>query len=165
MSEAGFTGIVDLLKNKAIVWKDDTLGAEFYETDIPAGLAEHAAEYRSALIEAAVEQDDAALESYVGGVEPSIDVLKACIRRGTINGAFVPVTCGAAFKNKGIQPLLDAIVDYLPSPLNANELAVRPDDDAAFAGLAFKVMNDPILGTLTFVRIYAGTLQSGMPRC
>jgi elongation factor G len=160
-SEASFTGVIDLLKNKAIVWKDDTLGAEFYETDIPANLADHAAEYRAALIEAAVEQDDAALESYIGGVEPSVDVLKACIRRGTINGAFVPVTCGAAFKNKGIQPLLDAVVDYLPSPLNSDDLTVRPDDDAAFAGLAFKVMNDPVVGTLTFVRVYAGTLHSG----
>jgi elongation factor G len=160
-SEAGFKGVIDLLKRKAIVWKDETLGAEFYETDIPADLAEHAAEYRATLIEKAVEQDDAALESYVGGVEPSVDVLKACIRRGTINGAFVPVTCGAAFKNKGIQPLLDAVVDFLPSPRDSHDLSVRPDDESAFAGLAFKVMNDPVVGTLTFVRIYAGTLRSG----
>jgi elongation factor G len=160
-SEAGFAGVIDLLKNKAIVWKDETLGAEFFETDIPVNLVEHAAEYRAALIEMAVEQDDAALESYVGGIEPSIEVLKACIRRGTINGAFVPVTCGAAFKNKGIQPLLDAVVDFLPSPLDSNDLAVQPDDDAAFAGLAFKVMNDPVVGTLTFVRIYAGKLEAG----
>jgi elongation factor G len=160
-SEAGFVGVVDLLKMKAIVWKDETLGAEFYETEIPANLAEHAAEYRATLIETAVEQDDAALESYVDGLEPSVETLKACIRRGTINGAFVPVTCGAAFKNKGIQPLLDAVVDYLPSPRDAHELAVRPDDDAAFAGLAFKVMSDPVAGTLTFVRVYAGTLAVG----
>ena len=159
-SEAGFVGVVDLLKNKAIVWKDETLGAEFYETAIPANLVDHVAEYRAALIELAVEQDDAALEAYVGGTEPSIEVLKACIRVGTIAGAFVPVTCGAAFKNKGIQPLLDAVVDYLPSPVYTGQLSVRPDD-AAFAGLAFKVMSDPVFGTLTFVRVYAGSLRTG----
>ena len=159
-SEAGFIGVVDLLKNKAIVWKDETLGAEFYETDVPANLVDHVAEYRAALIELAVEQDDAVLEAYVGGTEPSIEDLKACIRAGTIAGAFVPVTCGAAFKNKGIQPLLDAVVDYLPSPVYTGQLSVRPDD-AAFAGLAFKVMSDPVVGTLTFVRVYAGSLRTG----
>ena len=159
-SEAGFVGVVDLLKNKAIVWKDETLGAEFHETDIPANMVDHVAEYRAALIELAVEQDDAVLEAYVGGKEPSIEDLKACIRTGTIAGAFVPVTCGAAFKNKGIQPLLDAVVDYLPSPAFTGHLSVRPDD-APFAGLAFKVMSDPVLGTLTFVRIYAGSLKTG----
>jgi elongation factor G len=156
-SEGSFAGIIDLLAMKAIVWKDETLGAEYYETEIPAALADHAAEYRAALIEAAVEQDEAALESYVDGVEPSIDVLKNCIRRGTISGAFVPVTCGAAFKNKGVQPLLDAVVDYLPSPVDLG----ASGDDAPFAGLAFKVMNDSMVGTLTFVRIYAGTLAVG----
>jgi elongation factor G len=159
-SEAGFVGVVDLLENKAIVWKDETLGAEFYETDIPANLADHAAEYRAALIEAAVEQDDRVLEAYVGGAEPSVEDLKACIRAGTIAGAFVPVTCGAAFKNKGIQPLLDAVVDYLPAPAYAGQLSVRPDD-APFAGLAFKVMSDPVVGTITFVRVYAGALSTG----
>ncbi len=159
-SEAGFVGVVDLLKNKAIVWKDETLGAEYCETEIPAALADHAAEYRAALIEAAVEHDEAALESYVDGTEPSIEALKACIRVGTVAGAFVPVTCGAAFKNKGIQPLLDAVVDYLPAPAYAGQLSVRPDD-APFAGLAFKVMSDPAVGTLTFVRIYAGVLKTG----
>jgi elongation factor G len=159
-SEAGFVGVVDLLKNKAILWKDETLGAEFYETDIPANLVDHASEYRAALIELAVEQDDAVLEAYVGGVEPSVEELKACIRAGTIAGTFVPVTCGAAFKNKGIQPLLDAVVDYLPAPAYAGHLSVRPDD-APFAGLAFKVMSDPVVGTLTFVRVYAGSLRTG----
>jgi elongation factor G len=159
-SEAGFIGVVDLLKNKAIVWKDETLGAEFYETEIPANLVDLAAEYRAALIEAAVEQDDKVLEAYVGGAEPSIEDLKACIRVGTIAGAFVPVTCGAAFKNKGIQPLLDAVVDYLPAPAYAGHLALQPDD-APFAGLAFKVMSDPVVGTITFVRVYVGSLAAG----
>ena len=159
-SEAGFVGVVDLLKNKAIVWKDETLGAEFYETDVPANLVDHVAEYRATLIELAVEQDDTVLEAYVGGAEPSVEDLKACIRAGTIAGAFVPVTCGAAFKNKGIQPLLDAVVDYLPAPAYAGQLSVRPDD-APFAGLAFKVMSDPVVGTITFVRVYAGSLESG----
>jgi len=159
-SEAGFVGVVDLLKNKAIVWKDETLGAEFYETEVPANLVDHVAEYRAALIEAAVEHDDAVLEAYVGGAEPSVEDLKACIRAGTIAGAFVPVTCGAAFKNKGIQPLLDAVVDYLPAPAFAGQKSVQPDD-APFAGLAFKVMSDPAVGTITFVRVYAGTLTSG----
>jgi elongation factor G len=156
-SEASFAGVIDLLKMKAIVWKDETLGAEYQETEIPAALVGHAGEYRAALIEAAVEQDDAALEAYVSGAEPSVEVLKACIRRGTIAGAFVPVTCGAAFKNKGVQPLLDAVVDYLPSPTDKGAVG----DDAPFAGLAFKVMTDPVAGTLTFVRIYAGTLAQG----
>ena len=159
-SEAGFVGVVDLLKNKAIVWKDETLGAEFYETEIPANLVDHVAEYRAALIEAAVEQDDDVLEAYVGGTEPSVEDLKACIRAGTIAGAFVPVTCGAAFKNKGIQPLLDAVVDFLPAPAYAGHVSVQPDD-APFAGLAFKVMSDPVVGTITFVRVYAGTLSTG----
>ena len=159
-SEAGFVGVVDLLKNKAIVWKDETLGAEFYETEIPVNLVDHVAEYRTALIEAAVEQDDKVLEAYVGGVEPSVEDLKACIRAGTIAGAFVPVTCGAAFKNKGIQPLLDAVVDYLPAPAYAGHSAMQADD-APFAGLAFKVMSDPVVGTITFVRIYAGSLTTG----
>jgi elongation factor G len=159
-SEAGFAGVVDLLKNKAIVWKDETLGAESYETEVPANLADHVAEYRAALIELAVEQDDKVLEAYVGGTEPSVEDLKSCIRAGTIAGTFVPVTCGAAFKNKGIQPLLDAVVDYLPAPAYAGQFAAHPDD-APFAGLAFKVMSDPVVGTLTFVRIYAGSVAAG----
>jgi elongation factor G len=172
-SEADFVGVVDLLKNKAIVWKDETLGAEFHETDIPADLKDKSAAYRAKLIELAVEQDDAATEAYLTGSEPSIDVLKACIRKGTIAGAFVPVLCGSSFKNKGVQPLLDAVVDYLPSPLDigavrghlldkAETPAERPADDAApFSGLAFKIMTDPFVGSLTFVRIYSGTLTTG----
>jgi elongation factor G len=170
-SEATFTGVVDLLTGKAIVWKDDTLGAEFYETEIPANLAESVAEYREKLVELAVEQDDAVLEDYVCGIAPSVETLKRCIRRGALAGAFVPVTCGAAFKNIGVQPLLDAVVDYLPSPLDVgfvtghkpetDELDTRaPSDDAAFSGLAFKIMNDPFIGSLTFLRIYSGKLET-----
>jgi len=171
-AESEFVGVVDLLKNKAVVWKDENLGAEFCETDIPADLKDKAAEYRARLIELAVEQDDKVLEAYLGGVEPSVEALKACIRRGTLKGAFVPVTCGAAFKNKGVQPLLDAVVDYLPSPLDigpvkghkvgSDEADSRPpSDDAPFSGLAFKIMNDPFVGSLTFVRVYSGKLESG----
>jgi elongation factor G len=171
-SEAGFAGIVDLLKGRAIVWRDETLGAEFFETEIPAELADRAAEYRADLVELAVEQDEDVLDAWLSGTEPSVDTLKALIRRGTIAGDFVPVTCGAAFKNKGVQPLLDAVVDYLPSPIDVGSIAGlipggggqdtrQPSDEAPFAGLAFKVMNDPLVGSLTFLRIYAGRLENG----
>ncbi len=161
-SEAGFVGVVDLVKNKAIVWKDDTVGAEFYETDIPADLQAKAADYRAKLLSIAVEQDDAATNAYLAGNEPSIETLKACIRKGTIAGALVPVLCGSAFKNKGIQQLLNAVVDYLPSPLDvAAKTNAVVDDNAPFAGLAFKIMTDPFVGSLTFVRIYSGTLTTG----
>ncbi|HLG88806.1 MAG TPA: elongation factor G, partial [Alphaproteobacteria bacterium] len=170
--ESEFVGVVDLVRSKAVVWKDEGLGAAFYETDIPADLKDKAAKCRTALIELAVEQDDKALDAYLGGAEPSIEVLKACIRKGTVAGAFVPVTCGAAFKNKGVQPLLDAVVDYLPSPLDIGSVKGHkvgsdapdsrpPADDAPFSGLAFKIMTDPFVGSLTFVRIYSGTLTSG----
>jgi elongation factor G len=171
-SEADFVGVVDLLKNKAIVWKDETLGAEFTETDIPADLKDKAAAYRAKLLDLAVEQDDAATEAYLAGNEPSLETLKACIRKGTIKGAFVPVLCGSAFKNKGVQPLLDAVVDYLPSPLDigpvkghlldkdGTEAERPPSDTAPFSGLAFKIMTDPFVGSLTFVRIYSGTLTT-----
>jgi elongation factor G len=170
-SEAGFSGVIDLLKGKAIVWKDETLGAEFFETDIPVDMVDRAAEYRADLVELAVEQDETILDAWLGGTEPSIGELKALIRRGTIAGDFVPVTCGAAFKNKGVQPLLDAVVDYLPSPVDVGPIAGmvpgggqdtrQPSDDAPFAGLAFKVMNDPMAGSLTFLRIYSGRLAHG----
>jgi len=114
-SESNFAGIVDLMKMKAVLWKDESLGAEFYETDIPADLVEQANEYRTKLLETAVEQDDEALEAYLGGQEPDLDTLKKCIRKGTISAKFVPVLCGSAFKNKGVQPLLDAVVDFLPT--------------------------------------------------
>ena len=117
--ESGLKGVVDLIKMKAIVWKDESLGAEFEYTDIPSDMVDMAAKYREKLIETAVEQDDEAMESYLEeGKEPSDELLKICIRRGTIGAAFVPVLCGSAFKNKGVQPLLDAVIDYLPSPID-----------------------------------------------
>jgi elongation factor G len=172
-SESDFVGLVDLIKMKAIIWKDESLGAEFEYTDIPADLADRAAEYREKLVETAVEHDDVAMEAYLEEAkEPSEDVLKACIRKGTIAAAFVPVLCGSAFKNKGVQPLLDAVIDYLPSPsevppikgvvVDSDEEIVRKSSDSEpLAALAFKVMNDPFVGSLTFVRVYSGILESG----
>ena len=171
-AEADYVGIVDLVTMKATVWKDEGLGAEFTIEDIPADLAETAAEYRSKLVEAAVEMDDDVLEAYLDGQEPDEATLKRCIRKGVISGAFVPVFNGAAFKNKGVQPLLDGIVDYLPAPTDVaaihgvvadGEEAIerRSADDEPFSALAFKVMTDPFVGTLTFVRIYSGVLLGG----
>ena len=170
-SEAEFVGIVDLVKMKAYRWLDESLGAKFVEEEIPADLKAQAEEYRAKLVELAVEQDDAALEAYLSGEEPSEEVLKKCIRKGAISASFVPVLCGSAFKNKGVQPLLDAVIDFLPSPLDIppvhgenakGEDEVRlPEDGQPFSGLAFKIMTDPFVGSLTFVRIYSGTLQSG----
>src|SRR5205085_5899654 len=144
--ESDFVGIVDLVGFRAIKWRDETLGAEFDIVDVPADMIEEAKTARTGLVEAAVEQDDAALEAYLGGEEPSEGVLKHCIRKGTIGGAFVPVLCGSAFKNKGVQPLLDAVIDYLPAPtdvaaingikMGSNETVVRRcSDDEPFAGL------------------------------
>src|SRR5579864_1308848 len=169
--ESDFKGIVDLVQMKAIIWQDETLGAKFDTLDIPADMAEAAATARHTMLELAVEQDDAALEAYLAGKEPDAETLKRCIRKGTINFRFVPVLCGSAFKNKGVQPLLDAVVDYLPSPLDippvkgtdpkGNEVTRAADDKAPFAGLAFKIMDDPYVGSITFVRIYSGTVESG----
>ena len=171
-SESDFVGVVDLLTMKAIRWLDESLGAEFEIVDIPEDLLAKAADYRTSLVELAVEQDEAALEAYLEGDEPSVEILKKCIRIGTLASSFVPVICGSAFKNKGVQPLLDAVVDYLPSPLDVDsvkgvipdteEEVVRESDDAApFSGLAFKIMNDPFVGSLTFVRVYSGVLEAG----
>ncbi|WP_353207527.1 elongation factor G [Sphingorhabdus sp.] len=170
--EADLKGLVDLVHNRAIIWKDESLGADFFYEDIPADLAAEAAKYRSELIELAVEQDDVAMEAYLEGNEPDVATLKALIRKGTLNQSFVPVCCGSAFKNKGVQPLLDAVVDYLPSPLDIEDVqglhmdTLEPDsrppaDDAPFSALAFKVMNDPFVGSLTFIRIYSGSLLKG----
>jgi elongation factor G len=170
--ESSLTGLVDLVENRAVIWKDESLGADFFYEDIPADMAERAAKYRSELIELAVEQDDDAMEAYLEGNEPDVKTLKALIRKGTLAQAFVPVVCGSAFKNKGVQPLLDAVVDYLPSPLDIEDVqgvhmdTLEPDtrpaaDDAPFSALAFKVMNDPFVGSLTFIRIYSGTLNKG----
>jgi len=172
-TEAEHVGLVDLLKMKAIVWKDGALGTEFSEMAIPADMLEKAKEYRTRMIELAVDMDDKAMADYLDGKEPDIATLKKCIRRGTIGYKFVPILCGAAFKNKGVQTLLDAVVDYLPSPLDIGatkglnpeneeeEMLRQPDEKEPFAGLAFKIMNDPFVGSLTFVRIYSGTLESG----
>jgi elongation factor G len=170
--EADLKGLVDLVENRAIIWKDEALGAEFFFEEIPADLAEEAAKYRSELIELAVEQDDDVMEAYLEGNEPDVATLKALIRKGTLSHRFVPVVCGSAFKNKGVQPLLDAVVDYLPSPLDIEDVqgvhmdTLAPDsrpatDEAPFSALAFKVMNDPFVGTLTFIRIYSGSLVKG----
>ena len=169
-SEADFVGVVDLVENRAIVWKDETPGAEFDYTDIPFELADQASEYRIRLIESVVEYDDVAMEAYLDGEAPSVEILKQCIHKSTIGGAFVPILCGTAFKNKGVQPLLDAIVDYLPSPTEVpairgvkqsteEEIFRSCNDDEPLAALAFKVMNDPFVGSLTFVRIYSGMLK------
>ncbi len=170
--ESGFAGVVDLVENRAIVWLDESLGAKFEYRDIPDDLAERAAEERQHLIEMAVEQDDHAMEMYLEGTEPDIDTLKACIRKGTVGLHFVPVCLGSAFKNKGVQPLLDAVVDYLPSPLDigdvrglkvdSDEADMRaPEDGVPFSALAFKIMTDPFVGSLSFARVYSGRLDSG----
>ncbi|MDA9008678.1 elongation factor G [Alphaproteobacteria bacterium] len=171
-AEAKFAGVVDLVHDRAIVWKNEDLGAEFEYVDIPADLVEKAAEYREQMIETALEQDDALMEAYFEGETPSAEQLIACIRKGTIAGDFVPVLCGTAFKNKGVQPMLDAVVDFLPSPLDLppvkgviprdeSEGERAPSDDEPFSGLAFKIMTDPHMGTLTFVRVYSGTVSKG----
>ena len=171
-SESEFKGIIDIVKMKALVWHDEQLGAKFDEVEIPAEYADKCAELRAALVEMAVEQDDALLEAYLeGGKEPSEADLKRCIRKGAMSFQFVPVMCGSAFKNKGVQPLLDAVVDYLPSPLDippvkgtdpkGNEVERPSDDKAPFAGLAFKIMDDPFVGSITFVRVYSGSISSG----
>ena len=171
-AEAGFVGLIDLISMKAIIWKDETLGAEFEKSDIPDDLADQAAEYRKQLVETALEQDDAALEAYLEGQEPDEETLNKCIRSGTIAGDFVPVLLGSAFKNKGVQPLLDAVISYLPSPTDVpaikgikvdseEEIERKSSDDESFSALAFKIMNDSFVGSLTFIRIYSGVLEAG----
>ena len=168
--ESDFVGVVDLVANNAIVWLEESLGAKFEIREIPDDMKDAAEAARMELIEMAVEQDDDVMEQYLEGNEPDVATLKKLIRKGTLNFSFVPVLCGSAFKNKGVQPLLDAVVDYLPSPLDVPAIKgvkldgetedSRPADDAApFAGLAFKIMTDPFVGTLTFVRIYSGKLE------
>jgi elongation factor G len=170
--ETEYAGIVDILKNKAILWKGEALGAEYYEAEIPDDLKEKAAAIRHEMIEMIVEQDDEAMELYLAGTEPSYELLQKCIRKGTLSLAFVPVLCGSAFKNKGVQTLLDAVVAYLPSPLEVKpingvdpetgaEMTREANDNAPFSGLAFKIMADPFVGSLTFVRIYSGKLETG----
>jgi len=171
-AESDFAGIVDLVRMKAVVWDDESLGASFHDADIPADLQDKAVEYRDMLVEQAVEVDEEAMEAYLEGKEIPQEKLKELIRTGTCNLDFVPILCGSAFKNKGVQPLLDAVVDYLPSPLDVpaikaidaktEEEVDRPaSDDAPLSMLAFKIMNDPFVGSLTFCRIYSGKVESG----
>ncbi len=170
--ESQFKGVVDLVRMNAIIWTGEELGAKFEVVDIPENLLDQAKEYHEKLVEAAVETDDAALEAYLEGKPPSVETLMACIRKGTIAAKFVPVMLGTAFKNKGVQPLLDAVVDYLPAPNDlpevkgtkpgTDETMVRQKtDDEPFSALAFKIMNDPYVGTLTFARIYSGVIEAG----
>jgi elongation factor G len=170
-AESSFKGVIDLVKMKAIVWHDESLGAKFDVTEIPADMLDQAKEYREKLVEAAVELDDAALEKFLEGVEPDEATLHKLIRKAVLTSAFYPVLAGSAFKNKGVQPLLDAVVAYLPSPVDVpaikgeddkgNEVLRKPDDSEPLALLAFKIMDDPFVGTITFCRIYSGVLVSG----
>jgi len=170
-SESEFAGLVDLVAMKGVIWKDESLGAEFVVGDIPADMKEKAEEYHARLVEMCVELDDQVMEAYLEGKQPDVDTLKKLIRKGTNTGAFVPVLCGSAFKNKGVQPMLDAVVDFLPSPLDVpdmkgvavdsdQEMTRKSSDDEPFSGLAFKIMTDPFVGSITFVRIYSGILNS-----
>jgi len=170
--EDKFQGVIDLVQMKAIIWKNEDLGASFSFEAIPADLKQKAEEYHSALLETCVEADDECFEKYLSGETLTVDEIKKCIRKGTIGGKFVPILCGSAFKNKGVQPLLDAVIDYLPSPedighikgidCKTNESVERKiNKSEPLSALAFKVMNDPFVGSLTFVRIYSGSLESG----
>jgi len=172
-AESEFAGVVDLLEMKALIWQSENLGAAWDVVDIPADLADRAQEARDALIETVVEIDEAAMEAYLEGEEPSMETIKKLIRQGTINNDFVPVFCGSAFKNKGVQPLLDAVVDYLPSPVevpaikgidpkNEEEVERQSSDEEPLGLLAFKIANDPFVGSLTFCRIYSGVLNKGV---
>ena len=171
-AESEFQGVVDLIKMKAIIWDEESLGAKFHEEDIPADLADEAAVYREQLIETAVELDEEVMEAYLEGNEPDDETLKRLIRAGTVTVQFIPILCGSAFKNKGVQPLLDAVVDFLPSPVDVpaikgidpktgEEIDRKSGDSEPLSMLAFKVMNDPFVGSLTFCRIYSGRLESG----
>ena len=171
-AESSFVGAVDLLKMKALIWEGDDKGAKFREEDIPADLADKAAEYRAAMVEAAVEMDDDAMAAYLDGQEPDVDTLKRLIRKATVSSKFYPMLCGSAFKNKGVQPLLDAVVDYLPSPADREafsaidvktgaETVRKPLDTEPLSMLAFKIMDDPHVGGITFCRVYSGKVESG----
>ncbi len=171
-SEADLKGVIDLIKMKAIIWQNEDLGAKFDVVDIPADLKEKADKYRKELVEAAVEEDEKLMEAYLDGKEPSESDLIKCIRKGTLGFSFVPITTGSAFKNKGVQPLLDAVIDFLPSPLDIGSIEstklgseekqeMKFADNEPFSALAFKVANDPFVGSLTFIRIYSGTIKTG----
>lgn len=171
-AESSFAGVIDLIKMKAIIWDSDVLGATFSEKDIPEDLADKASEYRSKIIETLADYDDALMEKYLEGEDVSEDEIKAAVRKATIGNEVTPVLCGTAFKNKGVQPLLDAVVDYLPSPVdippvkgvnpeNGEEIDRKADDKEPLSLLAFKIMSDPYVGRLTYFRVYSGTLKAG----
>ena len=172
-AESDFKGVIDLIEMKALIWHNDELGAAWDVVDIPADMQAKAEEYREKMIEAAVEVDEAAMEAYLEGEIPSNDKIRELIRKGTIEVRFHPVFCGTAFKNKGVQPLLDAVIDFLPSPIDVPpikgidakteaEIVRKADDNEPLAMLAFKIMNDPFVGSLTFARIYSGKLTKGV---
>src|SRR5271166_2851536 len=171
-AESDFRGIIDLVRMKAVVWQDEALGAKFADAEIPADLREKAEEYRHILLETAVELDDDVMSAYLEGVEPDEETLKRLIRKAVRHIAFIPILCGSAFKNKGVQPLLDAVVDLLPSPIDREaikgvdmetgaEVLRLPRDEDPFSMLAFKIMDDPFVGTITFARVYSGHVESG----
>src|SRR5262244_1607103 len=170
-SENQFKGAVDLVRMVGVGWDDETLGAKYHDVELPPDMLDQAKDYRERMIEAAVELDDGVMAAYLEGKEPDEATLKRLIRKAVITGAFFPVLAGSAFKNKGVQPLLDAVVDYLPSPLDVppikgidskgNEVVRKPSDSDPLALLAFKIMDDPFVGTITFCRIYSGRLESG----
>ncbi len=171
-SEENFQGVVDLVGNRSVIWTGDNLGAKYEFKEIPENLKEEAESYKAKLIESVVETYDKVMEKYLAGTELSIEEIRICVRKGTISGSFIPVFCGSAFKNKGVQTLLDAVVDYLPSPVDIadakgidvatqKEASVPPSDKSKLCAFAFKVMNDPFVGSLTFIRVYSGILKSG----
>jgi elongation factor G len=171
-AENNFQGVIDLIKMKGIVWSGEALGAKFDEVEVPADLLDQAKEYRHKLVEAAVELDDEAMMAYLDGQEPDEATLRRLVRKAVQARAFHPVLCGSAFKNKGVQPLLDAVVDYLPSPADRGAIKGvdfkteepierKPSDTEPFSMLAFKIMDDPFVGTITFCRIYSGKVESG----
>lgn len=171
-AEDSFKGVIDLIAMKAIVWNDETMGAKYDIEEIPADLVDKANEYREKLVEAAAEQDEALMEKYLGGEELSVEEIKKGIKAGCLSMNLVPMLCGSSFKNKGVQTLLDAVIDFLPAPTEVadirgidpkteEEISVQSGDNGEFAGLAFKIMTDPFVGQLTFVRVYRGMLESG----
>jgi elongation factor G len=170
-AEGDYAGLIDLVKMKALIWHGEDLGATWDEVEIPAELAEQADEYRAMLLEAAADQDEDVMMKVLEDEEVTEEELKAAIRKGTLEGGLVPILNGTAFKNKGVQPLLDAVIDYLPSPIDVppvtgldragNETSREPSDDAPFSALAFKIMTDPHVGRLTYFRVYSGTFNKG----
>src|SRR5580698_2085301 len=171
-SESSFKGVIDLLRMKAVVWEDEGLGAKYHDEEIPAELLDQAKEYREKLIEAAVELDDEVLAAFFDGKKPDFETLQRLIRKAVRHITFIPILCGSAFKNKGVQPLLDAVVAYLPSPADregikgvdmdsGEEIVRRPLDSEPFSMLGFKIMDDPFVGTITFCRVYSGHIESG----